>query len=127
MDCDFEIEGKIYSDSMIRDLIVFGISSAKVWSKLIDEGGKLTLATAIMRQNYEYAWAQLKSMSGPEATQEVHAVNRAKQEASGTFQKHRCRRQQQNPTVKLKNKCFCCDSDAHSEVKKKLFCYGEDL
>ena len=56
---------------MIRECLVFGTSSTKVRSKLIDEGGKLTLAKVIqMGQNYEYARAQLKSMSGHVPTQE---------------------------------------------------------
>ena len=107
VDCDFEIEGKNYVDKMIRDCIVFGTSSKKVRSKVIDEDGKLTLAKAIrMEQNYEYAWAQLKSMSGPVPTQEIHAVNQVKQEASVTLQKHRRprRRQPQNPTKRTKRR-----------------------
>ena len=75
---------------MIRDRIVFGTSSTKIRSKLIDEGGKLTLAKAIqMGQNYKYAQAQLQSMSGPVPTQEIHLVNQVKQGGSGAFQRHR--------------------------------------
>ena len=96
VDCDFKIEGKSYVDSMIRDRIVFGTSSTKVRSKVIDEDGKLTLARAIqIGQNYEYAWAQLKSMSGPVPTQEIHAVNQVKQGASMTLQKRRRPRRRQ--------------------------------
>ena len=120
VDCDFEIEGKSYSDSMIRDCIVFGTSYTKIRSKFIDEGGKLTEAKAIqMGQNYEYAQAQLKSTSGPVSTQEIHAVNQVKQWVSGAFQEHRRPRrcQPQNTTAKKKDKCTRCGYDAHPEDK----------
>ena len=75
VDCDFKIEGKSDQGSYsFRDFL------SKVRSKLIEEGGKLTLAKVIqMGQNYEYARAQLKSMSGHVPSQEIHAVNKVKQ------------------------------------------------
>ena len=122
VDCNFEVETKKYADSMIRDRIVFGTSSAKLRSKLIDEGEGLTLEKAIqMGQNYEYAHTQLKSMSGPVPTQEVHAVHNVKlgaSAASGSSQKQQKRpnrRQKQNAPPKKKDKCTRCGYDFLSE------------
>ena len=122
VDCNFKVETKKYADSMIRDRIVFGTSSAKLRSKLVDEGEGLTLEKAIqMGQNYEYAQTQLKSMSGPVPTQEVHAVHNVKpgaSAASGSSQKQRRRpnrRQKQNAPPKKKDKCTRCGYDSHSE------------
>ena len=61
-------------EEMIRDRIVFGISSSKVRERLINEGEKLTLEKAIqISQSYEYSQEQLKFMSPPA---EVHAVSK---------------------------------------------------
>ena len=73
-DCSF---GTCCNDQLIRDRIVFGVTSAKVREKLINEGDKLTLDKAIeIAQNYEYAQEQLKSMQA-QANTDVHAVRRA--------------------------------------------------
>ena len=50
---------------------MFGTSSVKVCTKLIDEGNKLTLAEQ-MGQNHEYSETQKKDMSSPASTQKVH-------------------------------------------------------
>ena len=105
---------------MIRDRVVFGTSSAKGRSKLIDEGDKLTLAKAIqMGQNHEYSQTQLKTMSSPVPTQDVHALNQGKQGTSSTFhgQRRQGRRQQQTAPAKKKDKCTRCSYDTHPEGK----------
>ena len=120
VDCDFKTEGKSYADSMIRDRIVFGTSSVKVRTKLIDEGDKLTLEKAVqMGQNHEYSENQKKSMSSPAPTQEVHAVKQDKQGTSGKPQKRRShRRQKQNhPVSRKKDKCTRCGYDSHTQGK----------
>lgn len=64
-----------YTDpnEMIRDRIVFGVKSAKIREKLINEGENLTLEKAVqIGQNIEYSCEQLKTMNA--AASEVHAV-----------------------------------------------------
>lgn len=119
VDCNFVVDGKSYADGMIRDRTVFGTSSAKVRSKLIDEGEKLTLAKAIqMGQNYEYAQTQLKSMSGPVPTQEVHSISQSKQGPVGNSKRQRRRRpKQQTISAKKKEKYTRCGYDMHPEGK----------
>ena len=72
-----------------------------------------------MGQNHEYSQAQLKSMSGPVPTQEVHALNQGKQGTSGSFhrQRRQHRRQQQTAPAKKKDKCTRCGYDTHPEGK----------
>ena len=68
-DCLFKDE-----DDMIRDRIVFGVSSQRIREKLINEGEKLTLERAInISQSHEYAQEQLQTMSAS-ARSEVHAT-----------------------------------------------------
>ena len=62
---------------MVRDRIVFGVTSPKIREKLINEGDKLTLDKAIhIAQSYEYAQEQLRTMSA--APVEVHTVRNTK-------------------------------------------------
>ncbi|KAH3802000.1 hypothetical protein DPMN_155666 [Dreissena polymorpha] len=59
---------------MIRNRIVFGISSEKIRAKLIEQGDKLTLSKAIgMCQLYEYAQSQLNQIK-PESQTMVNAL-----------------------------------------------------
>ncbi|MCG7879449.1 MAG: RNase H-like domain-containing protein, partial [Candidatus Thiodiazotropha endolucinida] len=72
-DCAY---GDIEND-MVRDRIVFGVTSVKIREKLINEGDKLTLDKAIqIAQSYEYAQEQLKTMAAPT---EVHYISNATQ------------------------------------------------
>ncbi|KAH3806133.1 hypothetical protein DPMN_134448 [Dreissena polymorpha] len=59
---------------MIRDRIVFGISSEKIRAKLIEQGDKLTLTKAIeICQSYEYAQSQLNQIK-PKSQTMVNAL-----------------------------------------------------
>ena len=71
-DCSYNDE-----NDMVRDRIVFGVTSPKIREKLINEGDKLTLDKAIhIAQSYEYAQEQLRTMSA--APVEVHTVRNTK-------------------------------------------------
>lgn len=62
---------------MIRDRLVFCVSSQEVREKLINEGKDLTLEKAVqIGQSCEYAQEQLRTMTKPENTtpSTVHAV-----------------------------------------------------
>ena len=51
-----------YENDMVRDRIVFGVTSIKIREKLINEGDKLTLDKAIQTaQSYKYTQEQLKT------------------------------------------------------------------
>ncbi len=67
-------------DEMVRDRIVFGISSPRVREKLLCYGPNLTLENAIdIARSHELSQQQLKTMVFPTANpagQSVHAVNR---------------------------------------------------
>ena len=76
---------------MIRDRIVFGISSAKLCEKLINEGEKLSLDKAVqIAQNFEYAREQMRTMtttSGEEAhSSAVYQVRRQPNERYRKYQ-----------------------------------------
>ncbi|XP_052809376.1 uncharacterized protein K02A2.6-like [Mya arenaria] len=88
-DCQFTS-----SDEMIRDRIVFGISSAKLREKLINEGEKLSLDKAVqIAQNFEYAREQMRTMtttSGEEAhSSAVYQVRRKPNERYRKYQPKR--------------------------------------
>ena len=69
-----------YENDMVRDRIVFGVTSVKIREKLINEGDKLTLDKAIqIAQSYEYAQEQLKTMAAPT---EVHYISNTTQKTS---------------------------------------------
>ena len=71
---------------MVRDRIVFGMTSVKIREKLINEGDKLTLDKAIqIAQNYEYAQEQLTTMAAPT---EVHYISNATQKTSSMQDTH---------------------------------------
>ena len=55
-----------YENEMVRESIVFGVTSVKIREKLTNEGDKLTLDIVIqIAQSYEYAQEQLKTMAVP--------------------------------------------------------------
>ncbi|MCG7879803.1 MAG: hypothetical protein N0C90_26270, partial [Candidatus Thiodiazotropha endolucinida] len=119
IDCNFKAE----KDEMIRDRIVFGTSSAKVRSKLIDEGEKLTLEKAVqIGQSYEYAQAQLKSMGNAISNQqEVHAVQSAaakqSQKQGGNVPQRRRHKQQRRTATSTKKNCTRCGYESHPDGK----------
>ena len=62
------------AEEMVRDRIVFGIKSAKVRARLIQEGSSLTLDKAIdIGRTMELSDAQLKTMTGDDM--KVHGLN----------------------------------------------------
>lgn len=63
---------------MIRDRIVFGVASAKIRGKLINEGKDFTLDKAIeIDESFEYSQEQLKSMeNGPTEFHVIHTRRR---------------------------------------------------
>ena len=67
--------GYAEKDDMIRDRIVFGISSPKIREKLINEGERLKLNKAIqICQSFEYAQDQMREMqSSPDQMREVQS------------------------------------------------------
>jgi hypothetical protein len=63
---------------MIRDRIVFGVSSEKVREKRINVGEALTLDKAVeIVQSYEYSQQQLKQMSA-DAGKSMQAISKEK-------------------------------------------------
>ena len=79
-DCAFGAE---YKDDMIRDRIVFGISSDKIREKLITEGEQLTLEKAVqICQSYEYAQSQLREMKSNDKS--VDALRKSSQQKQKT-------------------------------------------
>ena len=61
-DCGYQ-----QSEEMVRDQIVFGVKSAKVRARLIQEGSSLTLEKAVdIGRTMELSEAQLKTMTGDE-------------------------------------------------------------
>ena len=109
-DCGYE-----KPDEMIRDRIVFGISSRKLREKLINEGEKLTLDRAVsICQSYEYSQQQLKAMNSTGATPEVHAVSRAKpafqrrQYGTNTEQRNTTTPTKKSSKVLNERKCGYC-------------------
>lgn len=67
-------------DEMVRDQIIFGISSSRVRKQLLYYGPYITLENAIdSARSHELSQQQLKTMISPAvnlASQSVHAVNR---------------------------------------------------
>ncbi|MCG7868790.1 MAG: hypothetical protein JAY74_20765, partial [Candidatus Thiodiazotropha taylori] len=112
-DCNFAEK-----DNMIRDMIVFGCSNAKVRAKLIDEGEKLTMDKAIqIAQNYEYCQKQLSSMA-LSSPGNVDAVKR------GTKPSGR-RHPKQQPKEKQTPKTPCGNCGTF-HVKDKCPAYGKE-
>ena len=64
-------------DEMIRDHIVFGISSTKIREKLINEGSNLTLQKCMdVVRTYEIGKLHVKEIEEGAAAAPIHAVGR---------------------------------------------------
>ena len=89
------------ADKMVRDKIVFGVSSSKIRERLINEGSTLTLAKAVeIGHSYEISRSQLQSMDRTVKTETE--VNHVKEE-------------------RFYNKCFFC---GRGHVRGKCPAYG---
>ena len=91
-----------YENDMVRDRIVFGVTSVKIREKLINEGDNLTLDKAIqIAQSYEYAQEQLKAMAAPT---DIHYISNAAQKTSSMKGTHTNPKQQGKSGRKQRNR-----------------------
>ncbi|XP_060600522.1 uncharacterized protein K02A2.6-like [Ruditapes philippinarum] len=74
-ECDFGT----MKDDMIRDRIIFGVSSTKLRERLLQVGKDLKLDKATkLCQEFEYAASQIKMFNNVQESAPVHAVSRPK-------------------------------------------------
>lgn len=112
------------SEEMIRDRIVFGIRSPRVREKLLDAGSDLTLDKAIdIVRSHEIAQEQLKTISGGNGEQSVHAVSRRQQPKTSSWQPRHYSKEnggaarfaKTDGDKKYKNTCDYCGNKVHTQ------------
>lgn len=121
------------ADDMVRDRIVFGVKSAKVREKLINEGSELTLEKAIdILRLHELSEKQLKTMSEEDtlvtSKSEINAIHPKKMAKwpkevhmkQKTFQKYPRSGQKSHScqNIASSNKCGRCGKAVHARGEK---------
>lgn len=112
-DCGFQD-----ANEMVRDRILFAVSSDKIREKLLNEGSGLTLEKAIeIGQAYELSRAHLKLMT---QSVEIHAVkDGARSRGDRSVTKKESQKQSER-------KCYRCGEDWHAKHWQKCPAKGHE-